>query len=306
VRPRLPSWLAFPILAVICGCILIAVVHFRSQYDSTPSLLRQLPYEDAVVLSIDFDALRRAHVLDLLAASTTPQDPEYRAFVDSTGFDYLRDLDSALVAFGNTGTYMLLRGRFDWKSLAQYVKAQGGACNNSFCRLKSSAHDRTISYFPLRPNILALADSADSYAATKLQSRRPVPALTAPSDPAWALIPASALKDTTRLPSGTRSFARLLEGAQRIVFSGGPDGPRLRVQLEVTCRTAEQAAALASQLRATTALLRQLIERERQAPNPRDLSGILTAGVFEQKGQRVIGTWAVQRSFLEALAGSGF
>ena len=259
-----------------------------------------------MVLSIDFDALRRAHLLDLLGASTTPQDAEYRAFVDSTGFDYLRDLDSALVAFASTGTYMLLRGRFDWRSLAQYVRAQGGICINSFCRVKSSVHDRTISYFPLRPNILALADSADAYAATHLQIRRSVPSLTAPSDPVWALIPASALKDTAKLPSGTRSFARLLEGAQRIVFSGGPDGPRLRVQLEVTCRTAEQAAALTSQLRATTTLLRQLIDRERQAPNPRDLSGILTAGVFEQKGQRVSGAWPVERRFLESLAGGGF
>jgi hypothetical protein len=37
-------------------------------------------------------------------------------------------------------------------------------------------------------------------------------------------------------------------------------------------------------------------------PNPRDLSGVLVAGTFEQRQSIVIGTWPVERGFVEALA----
>jgi hypothetical protein len=45
-----------------------------------------------------------------------------------------------------------------------------------------------------------------------------------------------------------------------------------------------------------------MIEREHMTPNPRDLSGVLVAGTFEQRQSTVIGTWPVERGFVEALA----
>lgn len=290
------------LLAGVCVSIIVAVAYLRSQKYSTAGLLQRLPSEGAVVLYIDFAALRRAEVLDLFASSAVAQEPEYRAFVESTGFNYLQDLDSALVSFHKTGKYLLLRGRFDWRNISQYVRAQGGRCNNSFCRMEGSTAERQISYFPLQPNIMALAVSTDGDAASRLQTRHPGPRLEVLADPVWSVIPAAVLKDSAELPAGMRMFARALQGTQKIVLSGAPEGPRLRLQLDATCNTAEDAAALAVQLRAVTALLRELIVRERQAPNPRDLSGILTAGVFEQRGRRVIGYWPVERAFLESLA----
>jgi hypothetical protein len=168
--------------------------------------------------------------------------------------------------------------------------------------MEGSTAERQISYFPLQPNIMALAVSTDGDAASRLQTRHPGPRLEVLADPVWSVIPAAVLKDSAELPAGMRMFARALQGTQKIVLSGAPEGPRLRLQLDATCNTAEDAAALAVQLRAVTALLRELIARERQAPNPRDLSGILTAGVFEQRGRRVIGYWPVERAFLESLA----
>jgi hypothetical protein len=52
-----------------------------------------------------------------------------------------------------------------------------------------------------------------------------------------------------------------------------------------------------------TALLRELIEKDKQKPNPGDLSGVLTAGVFRQENVRVVGRWPLERAFLESLAG---
>jgi len=46
-----------------------------------------------------------------------------------------------------------------------------------------------------------------------------------------------------------------------------------------------------AQLQHATSLLRETIASENQKPNPTDLSGVLTAGVFEQAGRRVVGRW---------------
>jgi hypothetical protein len=304
VRHRFPPWLVLPLLAGLCVGIIFAVAYLRSRSFSTANLLQRLPSEDAVVLYVDFEAMRRVHLLDLVTAAAAAQEPEYRSFVESTGFNYLRDLDSALVSFHASGKYLLLRGRFDWSNLSQYVRGQGGTCYNTMCRLDGSTPERKISYFPLQPNIMALAVSADDTAATRLQGRRSGPRPEILADPIWLLIPPTVLKDEARLPAGLSPFARALWGTQRVVLSGGPDGSGMRLQLDATCSSAEQAATLASQLRALTTLFRQLIAREHQIPNPRDLSGILAAGVFEQKGRRVLGSWPVQRAFLESLAGS--
>ena len=78
---------------------------------------------------------------------------------------------------------------------------------------------------------------------------------------------------------------------------------QFEARLVVTCRTSNDAAALVVQLQRATSLLRQMIARENQQPNPKDLSGVLTAGVFEQAGRRVLGRWPLAPIFLESLAG---
>jgi len=59
--------------------------------------------------------------------------------VAKTEFDYKQDLDTAMIAFAPTGRYILLKGRFDWTSLSNYVRSQDGSCNNWFCRMHGSA-----------------------------------------------------------------------------------------------------------------------------------------------------------------------
>src|SRR5690242_2018902 len=105
--------------------------------DLTPELPR-LPSGDAAVLSIDFAALRAGGLFDLLSGSMVAEEPEYKTFVERTGFDYRRDLDHAYLAFPSDGVFFLVRGRFDWKRLEAYAREQGGGCSNGLCRMPGS------------------------------------------------------------------------------------------------------------------------------------------------------------------------
>jgi hypothetical protein len=291
-------------LAVVCAAVLGGVAAFRLRSASTASLFARLPADNAVVFYIDFHALRNAGVLSWLGASRMLQEPEYRSFVDQTGFDYLNDLDSALVSFHSSGTYLLLRGRFDWKNLTEYTVHQGGSCYNTLCKVNGSTPERKISYFPLQPGIMALAVSRDDSAVTQLQEHRAQNRIEIPAEPVWSLIPAGAIRNNSSGPAGIRVFARALEGADTVLFSAAPEGQRISLRMDAVCRSSGAASALAGQLRDVTARLRELLARENQVPDPGDLSGVLAAGAFEQKELHVFGRWPIERAFLQDLAGS--
>jgi hypothetical protein len=113
------------------------------------------------------------------------------------------------------------------------------------------------------------------------------------------------LKSGQELPEGTRMFAHSMENTEDVNIALAPQGSRFEARLNVQCRSAEQATLLAEQLVRITSLLREMIARDKQTPNPRDLSGVLTAGAFQHKGMRVLGSWPMERVFLEGLlAGS--
>lgn len=303
MKRRLPPWAVLFCLAALCAAVIGGVAYVRASRVTPAALLSRLPADNALIVSVDFRALRSAGVLGVFSASRMLQEPEYRAFVDGTGFDYLNDLDSALVSFHPTGTYLLLRGRFDWKNLRDYVVQRGGTCYNTLCKVAGSTPQRRISFYPLQPGIMALAVSEDDAAATKMQVRGPKPKLPIPDDPVWALIPVSALRDSATAPPGTRAFARALGAADSVLFAAAPDGRQITLRMDATCRTPAAASALATELRETTARLRELIAREHQAPNGADLSGVLAAGAFEPSDTHVLGRWPLGHEFLESLAG---
>jgi hypothetical protein len=292
------------VLAAMGGAVWLGVYeHARIAAASAAGMLQRLPPQDAMVLFVDFDMLRRAGLLRLL--SKTPEDPEYQTFVRAIGFDYRTDLDMAAASFSNDGEFFVVKGRFDWKKLRAYAEAQGGSCQRSLCRMPGSAPERRISFFPLQSNLLALAVSTDSVAVSRLAEPAAgiVQPLNPPRDPVWLSIPAESLKTTGQLPAGPRLFATALASADKILLSMGPQGEQMEARLAVTCRTSADAAALAAQLQNATTLVRNLIAQENRKPDPKDLSGVLTAGVFEQSGRRVIGRWPLPPVFLESLAG---
>lgn len=300
-------WLLILLLVVICGGSVWGVAHFRMRsLDNVHTWLLRLPRKDAVLAYIDFAALRQSGILRLISNASTAE-PEYRAFIGKTGFDYGRDLDAALASFTPSGKYFMLRGRFDWRRLEEYATSQGGRCLYTFCSLNGSTPERKISYFPLQRTLMGLAVSTRSNAAQDLQQDSAIAQnFHPPEKPLWVYLPGSMLKGAQPLPEGTRMFASLLENAENVLLTLAPRDAGFETGLEVQCRSARDAVALAGQLTQTTTMLREMIAREHQTPNPRDLSGVLTSGVFQSTGTRVLGSWPIHREFFESLmAGAG-
>jgi len=271
-----------------------------SPYDAA-RMISVLPTEKAIVVYLDTQQLRSSGLLALLAGSKAAEEPDYRKFVDDTGFDYRTDLDALAAAFIENRFYATLRGRFRWTQLTAYAESQGGECHYSVCTMPGSTVERNISFYPLKSDVLALAVSTDPRAVTFIgsgsKSQMPMP-----RDPFWISVPAAVFNQLDAFPVGTRAFLSPLTHAEKITFAAGPQGDRLQLRLEVACATPEAAAELAKQFSGVTGLLKSMIQREHMTPNPRDLSGVLVAGSFEQRQSTVIGTWPVDRGFVEALA----
>jgi hypothetical protein len=303
VSQKPPAWLMVVGIAAVCGVSVGGVAWYRARSLTTASLLRRIPAEDALVAYIDFSELRRGGILQLLDGSKAGEDAEYQSFVRQTQFDYKKDLDAAIVAFAPTGRFLLLKGRFDWKSLRAYVESQNGKCANSFCRMTGSTLERRISFFPLRSNLMALAVSPDDSAALRLESAVSGPDPQVPAAPVWLSIPTSVLKSSDSLPEGTRMFASGMERAETVTLAFAPEGRGLAARLDVRCRDERDAADLAAQLTRTTSLLREMMEREHRKPDPADLSGVLTSGAFRNDGRRVLGYWPIERAFVQNVLG---
>jgi len=289
---------------VVALCVAAVAVarwwRVSSAYDAA-RLISVLPTDRATVVYLDAGELRRSGMLELLAGSKAAEEPDYRKFVDETGFDYRNDLDVLAASFAENQVYATLRGRFQWKQLTAYAESQGGECHYTLCTMPGSSVERKISFFPLKSDVLALAVSNDPRAVASIGAGGR-PQAPVPRDPFWISVPAAVFNRPDAFPAGTRAFLSPLAHAEKVTFAAGPQGDRLQLRLEVACATPEAAAGLVKQFSGMTGLLKSMIEREHMTPNPRDLSGVLVAGTFEQRQSTVIGTWPVDRGFVEALA----
>ena len=288
--------------------MIAGVLYYRNRIATSPAdLVAWLPTEDAITAWVDTDALKQMGLLDALAGSPVSEEPEYTSFVQQTGFDYREDLRAVGLAFraGRNGSdkevYAIARGSFDWKRIYAYFKAHGGECSGAFCHMPASQPGRYISLYPVRSDLLAFAVNSDPFGAYVIGRRPAKPNMVVPGGPIWVLLSSSALHSKDLLPEGTHAFASALEDANRVALSLGPSGDHLQVSLDADCRNVEDASHLLVQLEQTTDYLRRLIAREHQAPNPRDLSGVLTAGNFRRDDRHVLGSWPIGRPFIDAV-----
>lgn len=265
-------------------------------------LSEYLPPSESPLLYANVAALRRAGILDAIAGPKTAADADYLSFIAATKFDYRRDLDAALVSFQGPHTYFAIAGKFDSRALSRYAESNGGACANGLCRLPASSPGKQISFYFVKPRLLALAVSPDEWAASLIARHPRTVPRDLPGEPVWfALTGRDIRKDG--LPAGTRAFASALQGAEALSLALGREDGRYQALLRVTCRTPSEAAQLAGELTGATSTLRTLIAREKGKPNPGDLSGVLTSGQFRQDDRRVFGRWPVPDALLKSLAG---
>jgi hypothetical protein len=290
-------------MLAVCGAALFAVVSYRSIPLKPAALVRRLPAKDSLVMAVDFAALRKLGYLQLLDGSKMGQDPEYEKFVEETQFNYTQDLDYVAAAFGPNGKYILARGRFDWKALRGYALAQGGQCYNSLCRMAGSTPERHISFLSLQSNLMALAVSHDEDAAIVMED--PVAEsgnVPAPDAAVWFYLPPAVLKSSD-LPEGTALFAKSLDQAKSVTLGFAKDSGRIAARLSVLCKDDQDALLTTAELTKVTEVLKSVIVHAGQRPNPRDWSGVLSAGQFQNQGPKVFGYWPIERAFLENMLG---
>jgi hypothetical protein len=291
---------------VACALAGGGVYWFRLRSASRPSdLVACLPTANASVVYIDVDALRRSGILNMVLGSKTAEEPDYRQFVDETKFDYRRDLDALAAALKDGRTYFALHGRFHWNNLKEYAGRHGGSCHNGFCVLPGSQPNRRISFYLLKPDVMAMAIGPDDFGAYQVTNESGKLALATPKEPVWALIPAGAMQSLDILPAAAKAYVPALQGAEQIVFSiGANPAQQLQLGVHVTCKDAPAATALVTQFEGTTKALRELLGRQRQKPDPADLSGVLVAGSFRRDERQVYGAWPISREFVDAIAGN--
>ncbi|HEX4276779.1 MAG TPA: hypothetical protein VHZ74_15585 [Bryobacteraceae bacterium] len=282
---------------LLAGGIVLLQARASREFFDQRKLLSRFPAEDALAMSIDFTTLRNT---GLLGQAKVALEPDYKQFLEGTGFDYRRDLDSVAASFSRSGNFFIVRGRFDWRKLRDYTVRQGGSCYQDLCRMQGSKPERHISFLPLRKNAMALAVSANDLAVTRLTKAGPPVTGEIPNAPVWLSVPGSELRRQDALPPGMHLMLSALTNADRVIITVGTAGNGIEAHLDATCRTRDEAKVLASQLRSTTALIKEALQHDKQVADD-ELATLLTGGTFDQSDRRVTGTWPVRKSLLDAL-----
>ena len=127
------SWLAAAGIVLVITLALIAAYGrwIRPQPDPVLNLLGHLPPEATSVLYLNLQPLRQSPFLAALYkwAPPTQMDLDYAQFVQSTGFNYERDLNRVGLGLYKDGADMTLfaiaEGQFDRKKIAAYALKTG-------------------------------------------------------------------------------------------------------------------------------------------------------------------------------------
>jgi hypothetical protein len=290
--------LAIMLAAVVLAGLAVGLKWKEARGFSDPRImLSRFPAEEAIVLNADFAALRGA---GLLTESKEPLEPEYRQFLEGTGFDYRKDLDTVTASFSASGNFFIARGRFNWPKLRGYAARQGGSCYQDLCRMPGSTPQRRISFLPLRDDTMALAVSTDDLAANRLTKTGTPITAALPSAPVWMIIPGAALHDSAAVPPGLRLMLSALTNADRLVVTVGLAGNDLSAKMQATCRSKDDAHVLASQLRSVTAKLKEALRQNKDAQGD-ELIKVLVGGTFDDRGTLVDGTWPFSKSLIASL-----
>ncbi|MGJ5816215.1 hypothetical protein [Paludibaculum fermentans] len=286
-------------LAVAC----LAVWWVLWRPATATDLIGLFPDGEAPTLYLDVAGLRSSGVLDLLAGKAGAEEPEYRKFVEASGFDYRRDLDAVAMRVRSTDTLLILKGRFDAARLAAYAKSNGGRCTPDVCTVQGSSPERQISWIPMKRQMLGLAVAPDPLAVALLNSSPRRISRPLPESPVWLEVPGSQLHGGPGLPPGLSALLSSLDGADRALLTAGLDGIGFALELNATCPEPAKAKEIAGRLTQMTEMFRKLLARENQKPDPADLSGLLAGGEFAAEGLTVKGKWPLSKVLLTSMLG---
>jgi hypothetical protein len=247
--------IAAAIVAVlVVGAVVLFAYQRWSGSGSSPrnELLAQMPADASAVLYIDLDALRQSPFLaELYKWAPQPKaDADYTQFLQSTGFNYERDLDRvsvALLKHGQESTLLVLaEGRFDRKKIGAYVSQTGTReyrGGKEIFSVPVAGGTRRIMFTFLRNDRIALTND------TSLESSLSQPRTNSDSEawgerfrrlagsPVFIVVRQDAGAGaalSAQAPGGLQSpqLSALIDRLQWITVAGKPEADHLRVVLE--------------------------------------------------------------------------
>jgi hypothetical protein len=300
------------ILALAAAVVSISAAAVRYELQvragaALPELIDLAPPNSTFVLYADIAALRQAPLVQKAIASAQPavQDRDYEKFVQSTGFDYQRDLDRVLLAGSTEGTttrtMAVAEGRFDQKKIAEYALRTGKVESRSggaVYMIPSVTPAKTISFSFLSAGRIAVSDSGDFPSMAGASSRQPLDGAMrerlsrvagAPLFLA-AKTPASAASLPSTSPAAAASA--LFQSIRWLDFAAQPDGDNAILSAEAECGSPEDAQRVATALE----LLRTVIlggianpkgATQAQAASAAAAQGLLKAASVTTTAERV-------------------
>lgn len=217
-------------------------------------LLRQMPADAGAVFYIDLDALRQSPFLAEMYkwAPQRAEDPDYSEFLQSTGFNYERDLNRLSIAVLKRGQditlFAVAEGRFDRKKISAYASQTGtreSRGGREIFSLLLSGGTRRITFTFLGNDRIALTNGSNlesSLSPTRGESDSDTEAWRErfrrlAGSPVFAVIRRDAAAGaawSAHAPGGLQSpqLSALIDRLQWITVAGRPEGDHLRVALE--------------------------------------------------------------------------
>lgn len=242
--------------AVLGAGLYFAYAHwFGPKKETRESLLRALPADATAVIYVDVAELRQVPVLKNISSFNAGAnvDPEYKAFVKETDFDYEKDLDHLGIALqdrsGLRNYFAIADGKFDRKKIESYLKKNASSERKGareIFHLAATESGRTISLSFISDNRVAITDDADVNAQIETGQRNAGHAEwmerfeRLAGTPLFAVMRQDAAIGAAlnaQAPGGLRSpqLAQLLNQLLWVSIAGKPEGEGLRAVAEGEC-----------------------------------------------------------------------
>jgi hypothetical protein len=313
-------------LLVVAGVVLLLAVAIFLRSKAPPEAARLLPESDGIIY---FNLKPVRAFLHYKNFKPPTRDPEYQKFVDDTGVDWERDLDSAALALhrmpdpngpnGPVAYSMVLTGRLTGKRLNSWLDAHATSreiyaghtifniqSQNRTVRVVQVGYDMlAVSNTPTSEQIHSIIDrhrtAALPFAGSTLLSRhyQEVPLLAV----AWGV-------GQIGLPfseSGSIKFFGLslpLQADSTIIASATPGLPlanSVRLRVEEIAPDEDKAASQAAAMSTILTLARDVTTQLGDGPENNALRELLKTAQVAQKRNRVVATANLTPNFFNQI-----
>lgn len=232
--------------------------------ENSTDLVHQLPPGASAVVFADVAVLRAAPIGRELSglAPTSAQDPEYTAFVRSTGFDYSRDLDRVALALwpkdSPTTVVAIAQGKFNEAKIERYAVRNGGRIVEhgpwKLYEVPEANPPRTVRFVFMSPTEIVLADGPEisamlNAAHERLDSQMSQRTAKVAGAPIYAVARTPDLaKDAGVDETHSAQLTHLFQSVREITLAGLPAGQNLKVAATAECDSTLNAFQLSTAL----------------------------------------------------------